>query len=305
MPEEPAKLTEPAGAKPQSEDRRLEARSTRRMVVAVAILIALPLYIMCGFMHVCMAGHMQHAPYPVWHYMIDGTWIFCFVLSAVLSWKSNLRLRRTIFMMVTILFLSRLVLGSGGGTLFLIELPLVIALAFIAARNLFSGAPDRTQDSEELRRSRRRKIVRGWALAGAILVGGSFIVWAGIQCYWFFKAKMAQQVTFVTLPASQEIFLSPGDACTIQLPNNKTVALWRGSQSGFAAVFGGADLNYGEVPFRQLESEEIHLPDGGMTHGEYRSYIRQGPVLQGNGTWDYILYVDQWSKPHLLPDLRI
>ena len=29
--------------------------------------------------HDCMAGHMMHPPYPVWHYAVDVLWPLCFL----------------------------------------------------------------------------------------------------------------------------------------------------------------------------------------------------------------------------------
>jgi hypothetical protein len=29
----------------------------------------------CFWHHVCMGGHMQHPPYPAWHYVIDAGWV--------------------------------------------------------------------------------------------------------------------------------------------------------------------------------------------------------------------------------------
>jgi hypothetical protein len=37
----------------------------------------------CFSHHVCMCGHMQHPPYPAWHYTLDASWALCLVAAAV------------------------------------------------------------------------------------------------------------------------------------------------------------------------------------------------------------------------------
>ncbi len=269
----------------------------RRILVAMAILTASPFYVMCGMMHVCMAGHMQHQPYPAWHYLIDGAWILGVVTSVVFCWKANLRLRKTLVMLVTFLLLSRLVLGSGGGILFLIEFPVLLVGIGLAVRNLVSGALDLREMTGEQKHMRQRSIIRGWTIVGATLAVIGVLVWGGPRCYRFVKTKTAEEVSFTDVPASREIRLSPGKACVVKLPGGKTVALWCAKTRGVAAVLDDADLmfEYGEVPFKALKSEEIPLPDGSVTYGEYLSYIRSGPVISSGNSREYVLYVDKYT----------
>jgi len=151
--------------------------------------------------------------------------------------------------------------------------------------------------SVEQLRLRRRRILHGWTIAGAAIACAGVILWVGPRCYRFIKTKTAEEVSFTDVPASRQIWLAPGTACIIRLPGGKTVALWCTRPRGIAAVLDDSDLtfHYGEVPFKTLESEEIRLPDGGVTYGEYRSYIRQGPVITGENTREYVLYVDNYS----------
>ncbi len=272
-------------------------KDARRILVAIALLVASPLYVVCGFMHICMAGHMHHPPYALWHYLVDGTWILGFVVSCVFCWKANLRLRKTLFVLVTFLFLSRLVLGSGGGMLFLIELPVLLVLIALAVRNLFGGAPDLRQMSQEERHVRRKKAARGWAIVGVAVAGIALLIWIGPRCYRLVKTLTAEEIHISEIPFSQEIRLAPGKACILWLPSSKTVALWCTRTRGIAAVMEESDLtfHYGEVPFKRLESEEIQLPEGGVTYGEYLSYIRQGPVITSGSSREYVLYVDKYN----------
>ena len=133
----------------------------RRLVVAIAILLVGPLYFICGTTHVCMAGHMQHPPYPLWQYLMDAAWVFAFIVAAVFCWRSNLRLRKTIFLLVVLLFLSRLSLGSGGGGLFILEFPILVTLMVLAVRNLWGGSPDPVSCPSEQRRQRCCRVLRG------------------------------------------------------------------------------------------------------------------------------------------------
>ena len=48
------------------------------------------------------------------------------------------------------------------------------------------------------------------------------------------------------------------------------------------------------MPFKRLQREEVALPGGGVTSGEYLSYIRQGPVITSGDSREYVLYVDKY-----------
>jgi HEAT repeat protein len=143
---------------------------------------------------------------------------------------------------------------------------------------------------------RRRRATRIWALAGGTLVGLAVLAWVAPWCYRFIKTKTAQEVTFESFPSSQQVTLSPGNACIVRLPNRRTVALWCSRARGIAAALDESDLTfeYGEAPFTSLKREEVPLPGGGVTSGEYLSYIRQGPVITSGNTREYVLYVDKY-----------
>ena len=72
--------------------------------------------------------------------------------------------------------------------------------------------------------------------------------------------------------------------------------------SWLVSVMEELALEYGERPFKTLESETIPLPDGGVTYGENLSYIRDGGVSTTGNTREYFLYVDNYSLSILQKD---
>jgi len=272
-----------------------QTKDTRRIAVATALLIASPFYILCGFRHVSFDGHIWLS---VWDLVIDWIWIVGFASYTAFCWKANLRLRKTLLLLVMFLSLSRLVLVSGVGLLFPIEIPALLVVVGLAARNLFSGAPDYHAMSAEQLLLRRRQIRRGWVITGATIAAIGVILWVAPRVYRFIKTETAEVITLTNVPASRKTRLLAGRACILRLPNGKMVSLWCTRAHGTGLVRDDApNFEYGEVPFKRLESEEIHLAGGGVTSGEYLSYIRQGPVIySGNGnTRDYVLYVGNYT----------
>jgi hypothetical protein len=68
----------------------------------------------CYDHHVCMGGHMQHPPYPAWHYGLDVAWSLCLVGAAV--WTRLFRASSCLtFAMLSSFVLSyRFLFGSFG-----------------------------------------------------------------------------------------------------------------------------------------------------------------------------------------------
>ena len=101
-----------------------------------------------------------------------------------------------------------------------------------------------------------------------------------------------------SIPYNKAFVLKPGKAITFQLPNKKTVAIWRTKPKGLLSkVFGqSSNFSYGEKPFIELESEVIKLSEGVTTTGEYLSYIRSGPAIYcgTDAPSEYILYVQKY-----------
>jgi len=98
------------------------------------------------------------------------------------------------------------------------------------------------------------------------------------------------------VPYTRKIALTPGGACSFTFPNGKTLAIWCDKHGGFLDPFGGGgmSLSYGEKPFKELKSEEVALPDGGVTYGEYLSYIHSGGCITRSSEpgREYILFID-------------
>lgn len=149
-----------------------------RMVPAL-LLLAVPCYVVCGLSHVCMAGHMQHGPYPFLHRLNDGIWVPAFAVAMFLCWAAQVWARRTIVFACLFLALSRLLAGSGGGLFFLAETPFLILLAALAVGGLFFGVRDPGQVPAE---GRRRKVeILKWVLA----LGAPFAALAAVA--WIFR----------------------------------------------------------------------------------------------------------------------
>jgi HEAT repeat protein len=295
----------------------------RRIVTAIAILLAVPGYVICGLQHVCMAGHMQHPVYPPIHWLNDVGWLCAMVVAAVFCWKSNLRFKRSVFFGLIALAASRLLLGSGGSLFFLIEIPILAGVTLAALIGLKFPDIDRAGWTKQEWSAHRRNIIHKWVIsigAGAFAV---LTVFAAIKIIDVIRKKSAEriEITANSIPFKREITLKSGEAVVLVLPNQKTLAVWCEKPSGILRdIHGGrariplhclhqffpapgivriprgvsASLQYGEQPFTSLEREEIALPGGGTTTGEYKSYIRQGPVMEGNlgRTREYILYVN-------------
>jgi len=109
---------------------------TRKIASAILALLGIPGYYFCAS-HICMAGHMQHPPYATWHLVVDFAWASLFAGSAALAILSDLRRRIIFALLLVFLVVSRFCAGSGGGGLFLLELPasiIIVAFAILGLR---------------------------------------------------------------------------------------------------------------------------------------------------------------------------
>ena len=61
---------------------KAKRKDIRRIVATGAILLAVACYVICGLHHVCMAGHMQHPPYPLGDWLNDGAWVAAMATAA-------------------------------------------------------------------------------------------------------------------------------------------------------------------------------------------------------------------------------
>jgi HEAT repeat protein len=240
---------------------------------------------------------MQHPPYPAADLIGDAIWVGVFVLSSVLCWKSNLHLRRTIPLLLLFLLSSRLLLGSGGGMLFLVELPVLLVLLIVSVRNLFGGAKDWDAVPPAEKTAHRRKVRHRWAIAMSVILGAGLLGWGGTKLYWFVRRATTPSVRIASVPFSRDLVLKAGEACSFVLPNDKTVAVWCENRGGIARAMTGHDLDlaYGEKPFQTLEWEKIPLPErNGYTFGDLISYIRSGGTIQSNDEFEYVFYVGEY-----------
>ncbi len=111
------------------------AALNRSVWFAWLTLAGIPGYVWCGLSHICMDGHLYHdAVLRRWYF--DFIWATAFVAAAVLVLHSEVRRRPVPFALLSFLVLSRLVLASFGGSLFLVELSILIYLAVAAGLSL-------------------------------------------------------------------------------------------------------------------------------------------------------------------------
>jgi HEAT repeat protein len=272
----------------------------RRIVTSIAILLAVPGYVICGLRHICMAGHMHHPVYPPIHWLNDVFWLCAMAVAAVFCWKSNLRFKRSVFLGLIALAASRLLLGSGGSLLFLIEIPILAGVVLAALIGLKFPDIDRSGWSKQERSARRRRIIRSWVISTGACAAAVLAVFGAVKVRDILRIKSAPriEISASSIPFKREITLNHGEAVVLVLPNGKTLALWCEKPSGILREIdgGGLAMEYGERPFTPLKREEIALPGGGTTTGEYQSHIRQGPVMQRSfdGPREYILFVNPY-----------
>jgi hypothetical protein len=69
----------------------------------------------CCTRHICMGGHMEHPPYPAWHYAIDVGWVLSLIVASL--WVRFLRVSVCIAFAALSSFLIsyRFLFGSLGG----------------------------------------------------------------------------------------------------------------------------------------------------------------------------------------------
>jgi hypothetical protein len=77
----------------------------RRFVTIVTTLLGVPAYWFCWSRHLCMGGHMEHPPYPVWHYVNDAAWLLALPVAAVSSVRSALPFRVLVTVVLCLLVL--------------------------------------------------------------------------------------------------------------------------------------------------------------------------------------------------------
>ncbi len=262
-------------------------KDLRRFIVAAAILLATPFYLFCGTHHVCMDGHMEHPPYSSAHVANDALWMFCFGVAAVFAWKSNFHKRTMTVILLVLLFLFRLPLGSGGGTLLLVEIPLSIVVAGFAIRSLRSAAEE---FSREEKMAHLKKCTKIWTIALLLLLGIVGMLVGSVRLGKVVRQISAPVVVMSEFPFSQNIVLARGEACVFKFPDAKTLAVWC---ERYISRDSDLRLCYGEKPFKSPEITWISREDGSKVSGPYDSYIQSGGVTTWSGSpgHEYELYV--------------
>jgi hypothetical protein len=69
----------------------------------------------CFWHHVCMAGHMQHPPYPSWHYAVDIGWVVSLIVAAIWTRVQRASLCIGFAFLSSFLVSYRFLFGSFGG----------------------------------------------------------------------------------------------------------------------------------------------------------------------------------------------
>ena len=138
-----------------------------------------------------------------------------------------------------------MLLGSGGGLLFLIELPLLAGVVAAALIGLRFPDVDRTNLVTHEWSAHRRNIIRKWVIsigAGAFAV---LTVFAAMKIIDIIRKKSAKriEITANAIPFKREITLKNGEAVVLVLPNQKTLAVWCEKPSGILRDLDGEGQN--------------------------------------------------------------
>ena len=112
----------------------------RLKAVAILALLGTPSYALCFGWHICMAGHMQHPPIPLYQWISDFWWMACFTSALVFSTRLRAE-HKVLFVVGTfVLIVSRIPFGSCCGMAFFIELPFLIVIVVCAIKYLVRPA---------------------------------------------------------------------------------------------------------------------------------------------------------------------
>ena len=110
---------------------------TRRLkTVAILTLLGTPSYVLCFGWHICMAGHMQHPPYPLYQWISDVWWMGCFAAVVVFSLRLQAKRKRWFFYGSLFLLVSRIPLGGLGGGNIMFKIPVLIVMDVFAVKYL-------------------------------------------------------------------------------------------------------------------------------------------------------------------------
>jgi len=270
-------------------------RNREQLTARFAALIGAPFYVVCGISHVCMDGHMAHPPYAALHYINDLIWIASYGSVAVLGLLKDLPRRGSLLGFSAFLLLSRLAMGSGGGMLFIFELPVLLLL--IRSTRLPKGQSVEPNNESNNRRRTIRQVsgAIGFIFAIPILI---LLGWLASRVFFYGKGIMSQKINIskMELPFATDMVFRNRQAVRLILPNGKHVALWC-AKPGLSALLGGQELElkWGERPFAEPKGLWIKQEDGTEESNGWDSYIRFGGVSPGSGSGRFIeMFVDEY-----------
>jgi hypothetical protein len=242
----------------------------RRVASAWLVLAGVPGFVFCAVSHVCMAGHMKHSPYPVWHYALDALWLGCFLGGAFVGRKSNLVLRRFLCGLLPTLCVVRLAWGSMGGLLLLLELPLSFVAAVAALRSLRRPGFDESTHAEVERVQHRKNVQRRLKFTLVGLLATVLAVCAGWFAWQLVRVSRVPRVTLTesSLPFTYELPAGRDASVWLTLPNGKRVAVWWEYWAGFP--------DFGERPYHEPRRIWTGQERGFRSSDRVRSYMQIG-----------------------------
>ncbi len=261
----------------------------RRVLSARLVLIGLPSFVFCSVAHICMDGYMAHPPYGVFHYLSDLLWISCFVSAAIIGRKSNLILRQFLTILLPAFCISRLLLGSLGGILILLELPLCIIAGAISFRSLRRAGVNLSALPETERKQYQRAVRRRISSVFIALLAVILFCWLGWFIYQEIRAARAPRATVSesALPFTCRLPISDEPCIWLTLPNNKRLALWWED----SAYPSWGERLYHE-PSRIWQDDRL-----GKSSDRVKSYIQMGLNTELSKESDpkvYSLFVDDY-----------
>jgi len=104
----------------------------RAFEFAVLALAGIPGYLCCVAAHTCMAGHMKHPPYAAWNFAVDLWWAAMFLCAAISVWRSDVKHRHVLAVVLAVLVLGGLSIGNFA----MLDIVAIIWLGIVAARTI-------------------------------------------------------------------------------------------------------------------------------------------------------------------------
>jgi hypothetical protein len=111
----------------------------RIKLIGLLFLLGTPSYFLCTGTHICMGGHLAHPIYPIWNWISEYFWLTSYTSVVVFSLRAKVKRKFWCIFGGLFILISRIVLGSGGGMLFFIELPIVIYLVFVSFKYIWKN----------------------------------------------------------------------------------------------------------------------------------------------------------------------